>query len=201
MRDLAVQTQSKALSALSDEGFAKAVKILDSEAPVNEWTPLLAAYVCERVLERLDADSRRATPEQAHGFTRLLLGCYPALKAHDPEVYTAAIVAVFCDFPASVGKIVADPVKGLASRLKYDPKPADVVEALTAETKRLELIRANALWHLQEREERVRVKQAEREFAASRPSREARKALADKLLAGAFNQWPDKSEKVERDGG
>jgi hypothetical protein len=67
------------------------------------------------------ADARR--------YARLLLGCYRAGDANDPEVYVAAVVAVLSNFPTDIVRSVCDPVRGLPSQTKWLPTVAEVVEA------------------------------------------------------------------------
>lgn len=168
---------------ISETGFLKAVAILDTLDQVNARTQLLPHEVCRQVVERIDAEPRTTELHQAHEFVVRLLGCYPNLKAHDPKAYTASLVAVFANYPPSAGKRVADPVRGLGATLKYDPKVADVTAALEAELKRRQLIRANALWHNQEREARRKLAEAEADYQRNRPSEEGRRAQVEKLLA------------------
>lgn len=166
--------------------------ILDTLDQVNSRTSLLPYEVCKQVVERIDAEPRTTNLRLAHEFVVRLLGCYPNLKAHDPKAYTASLVATFANFPPSAGRRVADPVNGLGAKLKFDPKVADVNAALEAELKRRQLIRANALWHNQEREERRRVAEAEREFQANRRSAAERKAQVDDLLRARPMQDPER---------
>lgn len=141
------------------------------------------------MISRIDAEPLKTDPALAHELTLRLLSCYPNLTPHEPERYAASLVATFAAFPPSVGRRVADPVRGLAARLKFSPSVFDVAEALKAEVERRTLIRANAMWHTQERERRERAAEAERDYQANRPSMEARAAQVARLL-GARKDAP-----------
>lgn len=167
---------------ISESGFEKAIAILDTEAEVNSRTSLLPAEICAQVVDRIDAEPKKTDLHLAHEFVVRLLACYPNLKPHDPKNYTTSLVAVFANYPPSIGRRVADPVRGLASTLKYDPKVPDVTAALEAEVKRRQLIRANALWHNQERETRRKLQEAEADFAKHRLDEEARRAQVAEYL-------------------
>lgn len=178
--------------------------ILNTMDEVNSRTRLLPVEICKAVIERIDREAPKTDLGVAHEFALRLLGCYPNLKAHDPKAYTASLVAVFASYPPSIGKRVADPVRGLGAKLKYDPKVADLTEALEAEVKRRGIIRGNALWHMQERESRLKLAEAEKEFEGRRLSPEARKAQVEKLIGATVHQWPaerptDRSSLIDRD--
>lgn len=168
------QTASRALSTISVEGFKRAAQILDSEAPIGPRTQLLPVEVCRRVVERIDVEPPRCDRADATDFVAALLRCYPDFKAHDAKGYALALFDLFAAYPRSIGSRVVDPVNGLPSRLKFTPKIADVKEALEVEVKRRALIRANAVWHMREKERRDEERAAEAEFERNRPSAEER---------------------------
>jgi len=62
-------------------------------------------------------------------YAKLLLGCYRVGEANDPEVYTAAVIAVLSDYPEHVVRDVVDPRKGLPSKVQWLPTPKEVKDA------------------------------------------------------------------------
>jgi hypothetical protein len=66
--------------------------------------------------------------EIGRGIKRLL-GCYPAGKPADPQVYVAAVTAVLANYPNEIVRRVTDPVSGLPSRCKFLPTIAELTEA------------------------------------------------------------------------
>lgn len=52
---------------------------------------------------------------------KLLLGSCRRGEANDPQIYTAAVIAVLSDYPLEVIRRVVDPRTGLPSRLAYQP--------------------------------------------------------------------------------
>jgi len=144
-------------------------------------TALLPSEICREVVGRLDSEPL-ATTREADALVLLLLRGYLDFKAHDSEGYFTAMAQVFAAYPASVGHKSCDPVTGVPGRLKFVPKPAELKEALDAEMRRRDLIKANALSHMQEREERQRQAKAEAELIANRGTMEERAKQIAKLL-------------------
>lgn len=68
---------------------------------------------------------------------RLLLGSSRTGEANDPEVYTAAIIAILSHYPEEVMRAVSDPYSGLTSKVDWLPKPKEVKEACEAEAQRI----------------------------------------------------------------
>ncbi len=62
-------------------------------------------------------------------YAKILLGSYRSGEANDPEVYTAAVVAVLADYPEEVVRQVCDPRNGLPSKLKWLPALSEIKEA------------------------------------------------------------------------
>lgn len=62
-------------------------------------------------------------------YAKLLIGCYRTGEANDPEVYTAAVIAILSDYPEDVMRSVVDPRVGLPSRTQWLPIPAEVKQA------------------------------------------------------------------------
>lgn len=145
--------------------------------------------VCEQIVRRIDAEPRRCPQAEATELVAMLLRNYPEFKVHDAKGYTMALFELFSAYPKSIGTRVVDTVTGLPSRLKYTPKAAEVSEALVAEIKRRDLIRANALSHKRERDRRDESSRAEREFQAGRPSAEHRRQQVVELLR-PFRETP-----------
>ena len=155
---------------------------------VGPATRLLPIEVCQGVLAAIDAEPSVTTPPEAARLADSLMVFYALDREASPvevkqwAAQVIGIAQVFQKFPRSLGKRVIDPANGLPSRLKFRPKPADVTEALEAEKKRRDLVRANALNHMQEREERVRVAEAEASYAKKKLSPEERAAQVRALL-------------------
>src|SRR5882672_12913102 len=59
----------------------------------------------------------------------ILVGCFRKADAGDPEIYTAAVVAVLSRYPVEVAAAVTEPATGLPSRLKWLPSIAEITEA------------------------------------------------------------------------
>lgn len=57
-----------------------------------------------------------------------MLGCYPAGKPADPQVYVAAITAVLAQYPNEIVRQVTDPVNGLPASCKFLPSIAELTE-------------------------------------------------------------------------
>lgn len=170
-------------STISDRGFSEAVKVLDDEAEIGPRTVLVPEPVCRAVVERIDAEPRHSDQATASHLTALLLRCWPDFKPAEHKAYVVALHDLFMAYPRSLGLRVTDPVNGLPSRLKFHPKVADVAEALRDAVKRRDLIRANALTHIRERQRRETEARDAAAFEASRPSVERRKRLAEELVA------------------
>lgn len=60
---------------------------------------------------------------------RMLLGCYRAGDANDPEVYISAVVRVLSGYPLDVVMRVIDPLTGLPSKLKWLPTVPEILSA------------------------------------------------------------------------
>jgi hypothetical protein len=80
-----------------------------------------------------------------------LFACYRRDEANDPEIYTAAIAAVFSDYPRAVVERAADPRTGVASEYKFLPAVAEVKEFCDREQARLhrmqqEPVRRTPIW-------------------------------------------------------
>lgn len=174
--------QSQALSKISTEGFKKAISILDDGRNIDARTRLLPVEICQAVVERIDREPPHADQAGAGKLATLLLACYPDFRAHDQRKYLEQLLKTFEGFAYSVGQRVVHPVTGLPGRLKFNPKIADVLEALKAEARRLEIIRANALSHIGERRRRERWAAEEAKYAQSTTTIEARREQVARAL-------------------
>ncbi len=74
----------------------------------------------------------KADAAEVGGGLKRLLGCYPAGKPADPQVYVAAVTAVLARYPNEIVQQVTDPVGGLPSRCKFLPTIAELTEALNS---------------------------------------------------------------------
>lgn len=131
----------------------------------------------------IDREPVETDPGTAAEFAQRLVACYPDLKPADPQRYALSLAKVFADYPESLGRRVVDPTWGLPSKLSYSPKVADLTKALEAEMSRRRIIRANALWHVQEGERRAAAAYKEQEFQRARADTETRRRQVDELLA------------------
>lgn len=131
----------------------------------------------------IEREPMETDPAIAAEFAARLVACYPDLKPADPKRYALSLTKVFASYPESLGRRVVDPVNGLPGRLAYNPKPADVRRALEDELSKRRIIRANALWHVQEGERRAAERHKREEFERNRPASEQRRRTVDELLA------------------
>lgn len=181
--NLARRTGQQALTTpISPTGFENASKILDTTSAVNGQTRLLPDSVCQSVVDWIDAEPVECGDKAAAIFVVRLIGCYPDYRAHNPQQHQRSLAEVFSAYRQSICEAVLNPVTGLPGRLAFIPKPAELREALEAERRRIDNIRANALTHIQER--RRRIKEAEEEARYKPGTCEERKAQVDRLLAG-----------------
>jgi len=126
---------------------------LDNEDRVTERTELAPIDDLHAIIGTVDRTlALRIDPGKIPQVCRELTSCYPNLAPHDVEGYAMQIARVFAEYPESTCRSprVLSPVHGLPGRMKFPPTTADLNEALAAEVKRLDRIRANARWHLQE---------------------------------------------------
>ena len=170
-------------STISDRGLSEAARVLDDHTDIGARTQLVPVHVCRAVVERIDGEPLHCDQDTASTLTALLLRCWPDFKPAEHKAFVVALHKVFSAYPKSLGLRVVDPVNGLPSRLKFHPKVADVSEALRDEVKRRDLIRANALSHIRERERREVEAKAENEWLNNRPDAETRRMQAQALLA------------------
>lgn len=143
--------------------------------------------ICQAVVDRIDAEPKHCPHSEATELVALLLRNYPEFKAHDAKGYTMALFEIFSAYPQSIGLRVVDSVIGLPSKLKYTPKSAEVSQALTAEVKRRDLIRANALSHIRESERRAVEAKQEKKYE-KRISPERISELTSSLKAMPINE-------------
>jgi hypothetical protein len=66
----------------------------------------------------------------------MVLGCYRRDEANNPEIYSAAIAAIFEDYSRVVVERAADPRTGIASQYKFLPAVAEVREFCDREAER-----------------------------------------------------------------
>lgn len=78
---------------------------------------------------RGDLVFRQADRAEVGNGVKRLLGCYPAGKPADPQVYVAAVTAVLAQYPNEVVRQVTDPINGLPASCKFLPSIAELTEA------------------------------------------------------------------------
>ena len=71
---------------------------------------------------------------------RMVLACYRRDDANNPEIYSAAIAAVFEGYSRGVVERAADPRTGIASQYKFLPAVAEVREFCDREARRQTLM-------------------------------------------------------------
>jgi len=126
-----------------------------------------------------EALTEKTTAEQAVQATRRITGVYRKSDLNDPEMYSAALIAVFSEYPPSIINRASHPVHGLPSRSKFLPTVSEVREACEVEAKRHRTLAAMAKWQIGEHERRQKIK-AERKAAQNQPVDPAR---VDEILA------------------
>jgi hypothetical protein len=82
----------------------------------------------------LNASSERLA--MSAKYAKLLLGCYRIGDANDPEIYTAAVMAVLAEHPEDIMRAVVDPRAGLPARSQWLPTVKEVRDACAAATPR-----------------------------------------------------------------
>ncbi len=102
----------------------------------------------------------------------MLLGSYRAGDANDPETYVRAVTAVLSMYPVDVIRKVADPAKGLPSRLQYLPRIAEVKSACEEEMQPI---------YRQRERERIDAERKARRLALAAP--DAPKPTREELVA------------------
>lgn len=168
---------------ISDQGFAKAIEILANDVIVDSHTALLPASVCRSVVDRIDSEPAECGGPVAVELTARLLRNYPNFRANDAKGYVVAIKEMLCGHPLSVC-MRAIGKDGILSQEIYGshPKTSDVLKALKAAAQFRELIRANALCHMQEADNRLKARRAEEEYRRQAPSLETRRRQVAELL-------------------
>jgi hypothetical protein len=73
-------------------------------------------------------------------YARILLGCYRTSEVSDPQVFTAAVIAVLAKFDEPVIRAVCDPVSGLPSGSKWLPTTSEILTACNDELRQQETI-------------------------------------------------------------
>lgn len=155
---------------------------------VGPTTRLLPIEVAQGVVDAIDSEPKVTGEAEAQRFTDSLMVHYAPdrqatlFEAKQLTAQMAALNLVFQSYSPSLCKRVIDLVKGLPSRLKFRPKPADLVEALEVEKKRRDLVRANALNHMKERDDRARLAEVEATYAKNKLSPDERAAQVRALL-------------------
>lgn len=137
----------------------------------------------EMLLNSLIGRDEKATPEEASGMARNLVGLYPAREVNDGRAYAAGMAMVLAAHPLDFVRRVCDPVKGLPSRLKWLPTLADVTAAIEEERTRRERIAANARYVICEHQRRERERLEAEEFERNRLPAEERARKAAEVMA------------------
>lgn len=134
-------------------------------------------------MAQIDAEPKTCTRKQVSDLIARLMRNYPAFKPSENVNFTVALGELFESYPWSVG-YRATGHDGIISQEIFGPFPktSDCKKGLEAELQRRDLIRANALWHMQEADNRAKQRQAEAEFNAKYPNAETRRRQVAELL-------------------
>jgi hypothetical protein len=107
------------------------------------------------LLAAATSEQFNATAEEAGSMTHMLIGLYPAGLWGDVDVIAPVIRALLMEYPASVGRRVVDPLKGLPRTMKFTPRVAELIEALDEGIIRRKAIAFRATWLLDWREKKA----------------------------------------------
>lgn len=81
-----------------------------------------------------DLPTEATSPSSQDPFFRqqvkILMGQYRTDSAHDPEMYAAALAALFSDYPKNVIEFACDPRTGMSSEYKFVPQIYEAREFL-----------------------------------------------------------------------
>jgi hypothetical protein len=105
---------------------------------------------CLVVVKALDADSAPVGIDYASKAATAIMRFYPKNDAQDPEAYMLAMAAIMSEYPRGVLDLIKDPRTGIARRLKFLPRLAEIAEACDYEMERRKALRLNAgyvMWH------------------------------------------------------
>jgi hypothetical protein len=93
----------------------------------------LTQFATESPPALVNDQQRSCSPTIAGDRASLLIGCYRAGDAANPEIYAAALIAVLCEYPEEVVAWVTDPRTGLPGRCQWLPTIFEVRSACEAE--------------------------------------------------------------------
>lgn len=116
------------------------------------------------MLAALNEASQKPSRSQAIVLAGQILSCYRHQPIPDADAFQMAMAAVLSAYPADLARLVANPVTGIASRLKFLPSIAEVRDALEAEDGKRRLIAENARWTIAERARRISEAKERAEF-------------------------------------
>lgn len=132
---------------------------------VDEWTRLLPVETCRAVIAELEMPRPAAPREIALDHASLVVGSYPAHRhVGDPDIYIRAIVSLFGEHPADIGR---EAVELLTRSSKFLPSRAEVNEALQAIVTKRRAVAYTAKRMLAETERREHLRRVEAERAES----------------------------------
>lgn len=94
---------------------------------------------------------------------KILIGCYPAGKPSDPEVYISAIASALANYPEEIVSRVTDPRTGVQRKNKFLPSVAEIIEACEEEMRPI-----RAQWRSTEQALRVQAEHAHKKTPVKR---------------------------------
>lgn len=144
---------SQPLIASTKKSLADLAEAIMAPTDLTMNCSLMAAEDCQALLSAT-VEQTPATPGEATQLVRTLMGQYRKTDFNDPDIFATALAANFADFPASIGRQVTDPTKGLAPTLKFPPSIAEVRGALSSALARRRGIAYRARWMIDERKRR-----------------------------------------------
>ena len=196
----ATREQGNALTVLEryEDGLFVAATWGDN-ATTRRDSRLLPKQVLRAIVEESTSAIGLVRPEppaaylEATRAAQILVGSYPNVKPHDPEIYLKGLASVFHEFSATT---IMRAVDMLTRTNKYLPARSEVLEACRACVERPGAKQWAALYLA----ERQLAEHAERErdaqIAAQTP--EQRKAIADAILGRAGYREPSEAERESR---
>lgn len=96
------------------------------------------------------------------------MGCFKKDEAHDPEIFSIALIAVFCQYEELVVRRVSDPTTGISGSFNYGmPNIPDVKHACDVESSKIAL-RRNASASPRPRIEESKISREERQEIMAR---------------------------------
>lgn len=172
------EARSPSPSTVSNDVLRQATRSLasDAERDVNQWTRLLPVETCHAVIAACGDD--RTPPLRATRYAREILACYPTMKPHDVDGYTAKLTECLQAFPEEIVATAVHPQTGIVALSRFPPSIAEVAAFLKEPMERRRSAGYNARRHLAERDRRAKAATEE----AERPPLEERRKQVEAVM-------------------